>query len=182
MTLTALEVAIMQLVHVVEGGERSQMSKRSGRFRHPRRADRRHRRRRGALLHAAAQPRHHGRPGPRAGAQDRPTRTRSTTSSTPTPGSRASCARPGSRRRRARSGARRLRRRSPVGAHRAGADQAALRAARRGGRDGRAARPAPALRLRDGGRRATSTPSTATVRSSGRRARGSRRRGSASAC
>ena len=28
----ALEVAIMQLVHVVEGGERSQMSKRSGDF------------------------------------------------------------------------------------------------------------------------------------------------------
>ena len=58
----------MRLVHIVESGERAQMSKRSGDFVSPRRAARRHRRRRDALVHALAQPRHHGRPRPRAGA------------------------------------------------------------------------------------------------------------------
>ena len=62
------EAPIMQMVNVVEGGERARMSKRKRRLRHPRRADRRHRRRRGALLHAPAQPRHDDRPRPRAGA------------------------------------------------------------------------------------------------------------------
>ena len=53
------EALIMRLVHIVEGGERAQMSKRSGDFVAPRRAARRHRRRRHALVHALAQSRHH---------------------------------------------------------------------------------------------------------------------------
>ena len=44
------------------------MSKRQRRVRHPRRADRRHRRRRGAVPDAPEKPRDDGRPGPRAGA------------------------------------------------------------------------------------------------------------------
>ena len=64
-----------------------------GRVRDPRRADRRHRRGRGPLLHDAAQPRHGARPRPRSRARASPRTTRSTTCSTRTPGSPASCAR-----------------------------------------------------------------------------------------
>ena len=87
----------MQMVNVVEGGERKRMSQAHGRLRHPRRADRRHRRRRDALLHAPAQPRH-ARSTSTSSSPARPRRrTPSTTSSTRTPGSRASCARPPTR-------------------------------------------------------------------------------------
>ena len=87
------EAQIMQFVHIVERGERTQMSKAPRRFRHPRRAARRHRGRRDALLHAPAQPRQHRRPRPRAGPRASRTTTRSTTCSTRTPASPASCAR-----------------------------------------------------------------------------------------
>ena len=49
--------------------QRARMSKRKGEFVDPRRAARRHRRRRGPLLHAPAQPRHRARPRPRPRAQ-----------------------------------------------------------------------------------------------------------------
>ena len=64
----SFEAVIMQLVHIVEGDERSQMSKRRGEFVTPRRAGRRHRGRCDPVLHAPAQPRDHGRSRSRAGA------------------------------------------------------------------------------------------------------------------
>ncbi len=62
---TGSSCVIMQLVNLIESGQRVQMSKRARRVRHARRPDRRHRRRRRPLLPAAAQPRHDARPRPR---------------------------------------------------------------------------------------------------------------------
>ena len=89
-----LQIEIIQLVHVIESGERVQMSKRRGEFVTPRRADRRHRRRRRALLHAPAQPRDARSISTSTSRAASRARTPSTTSSTRTRGSRASCARP----------------------------------------------------------------------------------------
>ena len=97
-----LEIVIMQLVNLAEGGERAQMSKRAGAS--------------SCTLDdllddigvdaarwflAPAQPRHHDRPRPRPGPRASPRTTPSTTCSTRTRGSPGSCARP------ARSGSRR---------------------------------------------------------------------------
>ncbi len=176
-----LETPIMQLVHVVEGGERAQMSKRSGEF---------------VTLDELIDD--IGADAARFFMLQRSHDTtvdldlelaRKTSNENPVYYVQYAHARIASILRKAgeeaveRAASRRLRRLRGAGrALRAGADQAALRAARRGRRGGGAPRAAPALRLRDGGGRATSTPSTATARWSARRARGSRRRGSGSAC
>ena len=125
-----LEVPIMQLVHVVEGGERAQMSKRKGEF---------------VTLDEliddigvdaarffmlAAQPRHDRSTSTSSWPRQTSTRTPSTTSSTPTRGSPASCARRARVPRRGRAGGGPARRRRPGRAGRARADQAAARAAR----------------------------------------------------
>ena len=121
-----------------------------GRVRDPRRADRRHRRRRGALLHGPAQPRHDRSTSTSTWRGGSRRTTPSTTSSTRTPGSRASCARPGDDA--ASSGARR----AAEAALDAAAEPAERELVKRllelpdeVARGRRAARPAPALRLRD---------------------------------
>ena len=62
------EAPIIQIVHLVRGRRAGPDVEAEGRVRAARRADRRHRRRRGPLLHAPAQPRDGARPRPRAGA------------------------------------------------------------------------------------------------------------------
>ena len=170
----------MQLVHVVEGGERAQMSKRRGEF---------------VTLDELIDDigvdaarffmlqRSHDTRSTSTSSWRAPshTTTPSTTSSTRTPGSPASSARRATSAARPRSptpgGAARRR----GGARRAGADQAPARAARRG----RARRRSGARRTASAPTRPrprpTSTPSTATARWSAPRARGSRRPGSRSA-
>ena len=180
-TPSGFEAPIMQLVHIVEGGERAQMSKRKGEFvtldeliddigvdatrffmlqrSHDTTIDLDLDLARDAV--AATTP--------------------STTSSTRTPGSPASCARPGEERRCGGEAARRrpdgrrcgAARSRPSGRWSSGCSSFPDEVAR----GGRAPRPAPALRLRDGRSPPTSTPSTATARWSGRRARASRQRG-----
>ena len=152
------------------------------RVRHPRRAARRHRRRRDPLVHAPAQPRHDRRPRPRAGAAPvereprllRPVRARPDRQH-PAQGRRGGEQAP---RRGAPTSAPS---RAPLEPSRARAGQAAARASRRGARGGasggRRTGSAPTRRRSP----PTSTPSTATARWSAPRARGSSRRGSPSA-
>ena len=94
----ALEVAIMQLVHVVEGGRAGADVEAKRRLRHARRADRRHRRptRRASSCSSAATTQRSTWTS--SSPARRRTRTPSTTSSTRTRGSRASCERPRRRR------------------------------------------------------------------------------------
>ena len=87
------EAPLIQFVHLVEGTARAQMSKRQRRVRDPRRADRRHRRRRGAIPDAAEEPRDRRSTWTSSWRAASRRTTPSTTSSTRTPGSRASCAR-----------------------------------------------------------------------------------------
>ncbi len=171
------EALIMQLVNIVEGGERAQMSQAQRRLRHPRRADRRHRRRRGALLHAAAQPRHADRHRPRAGPLAvagqprllRPVRARADREH-PAQGGRGGRGRTRRASAAIRDRARRRRRAEPSGPW-----SAAARAARRG------REPRPSAGRRTGSARTrrrpppTSTPSTATARWSASRTTGRRR-------
>ena len=90
----AFEAPITQLVNIVEGGQRAQMSKRKGEFADPRRAAGRHRRGRGALLPAAAQPRHRPRSRPRPRSQPVPGQPGLLRTVRASRGSPASCARP----------------------------------------------------------------------------------------
>ena len=89
-----LEILIGQMVNLLRDGQPLRMSKRAGTVDHARRPRRGDRRRRRALragpLHLRLQHRHR----PRPVGQGRPTTTRSTTCSTPTPGLPRSCATP----------------------------------------------------------------------------------------
>ena len=177
-----LETPIMQLVHVVEGGERAQMSKRRGEF---------------VTLDELIDD--IGADAARFFMLQRSHDTtvdldlelaRKTSNENPVYYVQYAHARIASILRKAeeeageRAASRELRRLASAagGALRARPDQAALRAARRGRRGGRAARPAPSLRLRDGG--GARLPRL-LPRLSGRRRGGrgrARRRASASAC
>ena len=88
------EALIMRLVHVDRERRARADVEAQRRVRLPRRAARRHRRRRDPLVHALAQPRHRQSTSTSSWPGASPTTTRSTTSSTPTRGSPASCARP----------------------------------------------------------------------------------------
>ena len=176
----ALEALIMRLVHIVEGGRAGPDVEAQRRLRLARRAGRRHRGRRDALVHALAQPRHGGRSRPRAGPARverqprllRPVR-----------------ARPD--RQHPAQGGRRTRRQAAGG----GADRRARRWRRPRRRWSSACWSSPRRCARPprGARRTgsaptrppsppTSTPSTATARSSAPRARGSSAPDSRSAC